>query len=385
MKNTVIAVMCLAITGCGIVDKIRGKEGEMAPLKPNPLPSISQEATLEHAWRFAIGAGNMDSLRPALGAETVYVASPGGRVAAVDLESGSAKWSTSQDLALSAGLGTGEGLVMVGALNGEVVALDSRDGTEVWRARVDSEVMAPPRADLGFVVVRTIDGAITGLSATSGEERWKMRRSLPSLTLRGSGPPIINQGIAVMGFDDGRLAAVDMRNGALAWEVTIARPSGTNEVERMVDVDATPLVQGGVLYAAAYQGAVTALDLVSNRQLWSREASIHTDLAADDSNLYFSDSTGRIHALDRLTGEQVWVQEQLLRRRLSGPASVGRYLVVGDYEGYLHILDKSDGSLVGRRDLGGRIAAQPLVRNNRILVLSNDGRLHSVSIVSGGG
>lgn len=385
MKKLAVAMLCLTLAGCGVMDMIRGKDDELAPLKPNPLPSISEEATLSRAWSYNVGKGNPDGLRPALGAETIYVASPSGRVAAVELESGTTRWSSRQDISISAGVGTGEGLVMVGGLDGEVVALDSRDGANAWRTTVGSEVLAPPHADSGSVIVRTIDGSVVGLSSASGEQRWIMRRSLPSLTLRGAGPPIINQGIAVMGFDDGRLAAVNMENGAVAWEVPVARPSGTNEVERIVDVDAPPLLQGGVLYAAAFQGAVTALDLRSNQQLWSKEASTHTDLAADADNLYFSDSTGRVHALDRLTGDELWVQDQLLRRRLSGPASVGGYLLVGDYEGYLHILDKSDGQLVGRRDLGGRISMQPVVRDDQILVLTNDGRLHSLSIAASGG
>lgn len=385
MRKILVAVFSVMIAGCGVIDKIRGKDDELAPLQPNPLPEISQEAGLERAWTFNIGGENLSGLRPALGASAVFVANPDGRVAAVDAQTGSAQWSTEVDVEISGGVGTGEGLVLVGGLDGEVAALDARDGAEAWRAQVGSEVLAPPRAAAGTVVVRTIDGGVTGLSTTSGEARWTLRRDEPSLTLRGSSPPFLDQGVAVLGYSDGKMAAVNVNNGATLWEIPVARPGGTNEVERMVDIDAAPKLIGNVLYAVSYQGMARAYALGDNRTLWSREMSSHVDFAADADNLYISDSQGRVHALDRSTGEEQWVQDALLRRRLSAPAVVDDYVVVGDFEGYLHIMNKSDGRLVGRSDFKDRISAQPLVRDRRVLVLTEGGRLSAVSITTGDG
>jgi outer membrane protein assembly factor BamB len=375
--------LCFTVAACGLFGGGKGKKLE--PLKPNPVPEVAATTEIERGWSFSIGGPGQAGLRPALGATAVYVANPGGRVAAVDLESGRSIWSKNLDLTISGGVGTGEGLVMVGGLDGEVVALDSRDGAEVWRATVNSEVTAPPRASGGVVVVRTIDGGVTGLSTISGETRWHVRRDEPSLTLRGSGPPLIQQGVAVMGFADGKLAAMNVADGAILWEITVSRPRGTNEVERMIDVDASPLLQGNVLYAVSFQGNIAAYALGANQVMWSREISSHTDIAADPDYLYVSDSTGRLRALDRATGEQVWVQEQLLRRRLSGPAVVGDYLVVGDFEGHLYVIDKSDGSLVGHGSFGDQIEIQPLVRNDRVLIMTENGVLRSISIGAGGG
>jgi len=384
MRKIAVAILCFAVSGCSVMNLFRGKDEEVKPLEPMPVPSIDKAVSVERLWRHDVGGDNTTGLRPALEAGVVYVASLEGRVAAVDLESGSTVWRSEHDISISGGVGTGEGLVLVGGLDGEVLALDSRDGVVVWQTRVGSEVIAPPRADAGAVLVRTVDGGVSGLAADSGEQLWTMRRSIPSLTLRGGGAPIVNQGVAIMGFDDGALAAINMENGALAWEIPVARPSGTNEVARMVDVDATPVVRGSVLYAAAFQGAVTAYDLRSNQQVWSREASTHRNFSVDGRRLYLADADGRIHAMDRRSGDAVWVNEQLLRRRLSGPAVAGDYVVVGDFEGYLHVLDKADGRLVGRRELDSRIPTQPLVQGERILVLSNEGRLHALSITPGG-
>jgi outer membrane protein assembly factor BamB len=153
----------------------------------------------------------------------------------------------------------------------------------------------------------------------------------------------------------------------------------------MIDVDATPKLVGNALYAVAFQGSITAYALGGNRTMWRQDISSYSDFSADAEKLYISDSRGRVHALDLATGDEQWVQEQLLRRRLSGPALVGDYVVAGDYQGYLHVIARSDGRLLGRESFGDRISAQPLVRGDQILVLTDSGRLSAVTISREGG
>lgn len=388
MRRITVATLALAaasmIAGCGIVDRIMGKDDELEPLKPNPVPSITKEVSLKTAWSASVGGGPRSGLRPALSAGNVFLANGGGDVAGFDAETGKTLWRENLDMSVTGGVGTGEGLVLLGGLDGEVVALDQRDGSEVWQTDVGSEVLAPPKAGAGVVVARTIDGSVTGLSSATGESRWTIRHEVPSLTLRGEGPPLIEQGVAVMGFPDGKLAAIRLDNGTILWEISVARPSGTNEVERMIDVDAQPMRIGNTLYVAAFQGNITAYALGANQTLWTREISSYTDITADRENLYIADSGGRVHALNRSTGETVWVQDQLLRRRLSGPAVLGDYVFVGDFEGYLHVIDKSDGSFVGQREAGARIEAQPLVAGDRVVVMSEEGSLRAYTVEPGG-
>lgn len=384
MKRIVIAVLIVALAGCSVINRIRGKTGdEVAPLKPNPVPTFTETVKVDRSWSFDIGGDSQAGLRAAVDGDSVFLANPDGRVVALGLDRGRRQWSTKLDITISGGVGTGEGLVMVGGLDGRVVALDRRDGSEVWRATVSSEVMAPPEATGGIAVVRTIDGTVTGLSTGLGETEWTVPHEVPSLTLRGSGPPLLYQGVAVMGFSDGKLGAIRLSDGAMLWQVPVSRPSGTNEVERMIDVDAMPVLSGSELFAVAYHGSVTAYSLGVNQVMWSKDISSYTDISVDQNNLYISDSNGRVHALDRETGAEVWIQDRMLRRRLSGPAVLGQYVLVGDYEGYLYVLNKSDGTLAGRMHFGSQIARQPLVVGNRVLVLTEDGRLNDISVAGG--
>ena len=81
---------------------------------------------------------------------------------------------------------------------------------------------------------------------------------VPVLTLRGTGTPLIIGDNAVAGFADGKLVAINLRSGNVAWEARIAIPQGTSEIERIVDIDGSMALQGSDLYVASYQGRLAA-------------------------------------------------------------------------------------------------------------------------------
>jgi outer membrane protein assembly factor BamB len=273
-------------------------------------------------------------------------------------------------------------LVLVGTDEGQVVALQAADGEEAWRARASSEILAVPQGAEGVVVVRTIDGRFVGLDTNTGEQLWIYTYTVPALTLRGTAAPLLAQGVAITGLDTGKLLVLSLQDGTPVWEKRIAPPQGRTELERLVDIDAEPRVVDSVLYIVTYQGNVTAIDLRNGNTLWSRDFSSYSGLDVDTQQVYITDDNDTVWALDRRNGGTLWKQTALNRRSLSTPVTVdGSYVVVGDFEGYLHWLDATDGSLVGRvrADKEG-IAAAPVFRNNTLYVLSNGGTLSAFQL-----
>ncbi len=381
MKRIFILFVLTSLVACGSGLK-RG--GAVKEPPPAPLPKIETSIKLDPDWSFDIGA-DLDEggqhLTPAVDAEQVYTADPEGRVSAAGLSDGKRRWSTNLNTAISGGVGAGEGLVLVGTSKGVVHALDARDGTNLWNSRVSSEVLTPPVTAKGMVVARAGDGRIYGLSAVDGAPQWSFRRSVPSLSLRGAGTPSLYKQVVVLGFASGKIVAAEVATGRIIWDVNVTQPRGRNEVERLVDIDARPVLAGSVIYVAAYQGRVTALALGSRRILWARDVSTYNDLSVDETNLYVTDEHDTVFALDRLTGTTVWKQESLTRRRLSPPTAKGDYVFVGDKEGYLHVLRKSDGNFVGRSRLkDGAVIGAPIANGSQLLVLTQGGTLTSVTV-----
>lgn len=348
---------------------------------PAELQDLDPQQRIQprEVWSRDVGAGTGQrhlGLRPWVEAGRVYVADSKGKVQVLEAGDGQAIWSLDVDAPLSGGPGVGAGLVLLGTSDAELIALDEETGAERWRSRVSSEILAAPAAAAGVVVVHTIDGKLIGLDAADGKERWRYEREVPVLSLRGSAAPVISGNLVYCGLAGGKLLALDLDSGLPVWEASISVPSGRSELERMVDIDGDPLLYDSSIYVATYQGEVAAIGEASGTLLWRRKLSSYNGMAADWRQVYVSDDQGHVWALDTATGSARWRQEALYNRRLSAPAVLGDYVVVGDFEGYLHWLSTDDGSIVGRTRVGSDpIGAAPRAANDMLYVLGDGGDL----------
>ncbi len=371
--------LALLLGGCGMFSG-----GDKNQLEPAPLPKIEQSVAIKKLWSVDTGdgvGGQYLKLVPALGADAVYAADYDGKVGAWSLDSGKRLWRAKIRENITGAVGYGGDSVYVGTLKGGVYAFDASTGEQSWKAEISSEVLAPPVGDGVVVVAKSTDGKLFGLDATDGEKIWLYQRTVPTLSLRGTSAPVIFQNVVLSGFASGKLTANDLATGRVLWEISVAYPSGRSEIDRLVDVDARPLISNAVLYTAAYQGQVNAISLRTGRKVWSRKVSTFEDMATDGRYLYIVDNESRIRALDMQTGQPVWTQDQLLGRHLTGPAVIGRYIAVVDYEGYVHLLEPSEGKLVGRIKVGGSGAlSTPVSDGERLFLLTSKGTLTALSL-----
>ncbi|HHL45284.1 MAG TPA: outer membrane protein assembly factor BamB [Gammaproteobacteria bacterium] len=345
---------------------------------PAALVEFKPELAVKTVWSTRIGSGaDEEDLRlfPRLAGDTLYVNDHKGTVVSLQADTGKQNWEIDLNKPLTSGPGYGDGKVVIGSADGQVIALSADDGKALWRAQLSSEILAPPAVGEGVVVAHTVDGKLFALDAADGAQLWIYDRTVPTLTLRGTSAPVILSDIVVDGFASGKIALLVLRDGRVLWEKSIAVPRGRSELERMVDIDASPLVMGSVLYVVSYQGRVAAIDLQSGRVLWSRSMSSYTGLAADERTLYLSDDEDRVWALNRSNGASLWQQEALQRRSLTAPAVYKESVVVGDMEGYLHWMARSDGHFVARFPLGSGVRVAPVVSGERLYAYSNDGKL----------
>jgi outer membrane protein assembly factor BamB len=372
MKRVVTCLVAGLLSGCSWLS-------DENPEPPTPLADFKAAASVRELWSTDIGKGPGDAylrLQPNLQRDALYTVDVRGRVRAVSLTDGKARWETDLDVEVTAAVGFGDDQVLIGSRKGDVIALDPATGQERWRAHVTSEVLAAPVADAGVTVVQTDDGHLTAFASDNGQRQWVAERPEPPLSLRGTATPVIVANAVLSGFASGKLMAVGLKDGRVLWEIPVAQPQGRSEIERLIDVDAPVLVAGRMLVAAAYQGKVVALSLEDGRLLWSREISSYSALAADANNVYVSDARGQVYALDLRSGATVWKQDQLLNRHLSAPALVGNAVAVGDFDGYVHWLSRDDGHFLAReRASEAAILATPDSDGATLYVCSQDGDL----------
>ncbi|MCG6897170.1 MAG: outer membrane protein assembly factor BamB [Thiocapsa sp.] len=373
------------LSGCGMIPWLGG---EKDPNPPTKLGDIVETVGLTTLWSVRATRGTMGRrlyLVPALAGERIYLADSRGRLAAVATDSGRVLWERDTGLHFSGGPDVRGDRLVIGTSRGEVLAFSSADGAEQWRTQLGSEVLSVPRlTDNARVVVHTLDDSIYGIDANTGAEQWRINYPAPVLTLRGSSSPVVTPGGVIVGLSGGKLVKLDPSDGSPLWEVTITRPSGRSELARIADIDADPLVIGTIAFVGSYNGDLAAVDITTGTVLWRRELSAHAGLAADQSDLFITDSSDQVWGAAPSDGAGRWRQEALRYRQLTAPALLPNLVAVGDLDGYVHLLARSDGRLVGRTRITGKgaITARPLVAGGRLYVYADDGTLAALSLGS---
>lgn len=299
---------------------------------------------------------------------------------AFDLQTGKQVWEYRPDkkanIRLSGGPGVGEGTVVVGGLDGEVIALDASTGEEKWKAHVPNEVIAAPAIGMNSVFVRSNDGRVTAFDAASGERRWFWVQEVPMLSLRGNDGPVLGPGFVFIGNDDGTVSALSANDGRPMWEQPIAQPEGRTELDRMADVDGTPVLEGTTLFATSFKKQTLAIDAPSGRPMWSAEHGGAGRIGMASDRLVVTDPTGSVFGLDKNSGAALWSQPALARRNVTGAAVQGDFAVVADFDGYVHWLKLDDGAFAARERVGGKaVKAAPVVADGIAIVQNVNGEL----------
>lgn len=344
------AFLSSLLTGCGTLDTVSGWVGMGDKAKARPTELVDFKATLgvKRIWEAQIGSAGVFVFAPGRDAAAVYVAAEDGQVASLDQASGQLRWRVSLGQRLSAGVAAGEGLVVVGTPKGQVIALRVADGSTVWTAPLSGEILARPLVQSGAVYARSSDGRVYKLDAKDGKVLWVYSRSLPILTLREPGGLSADARAVYAGHAGGRLTALAQANGAPLWEANVSLPRGATELERIADVLGTPAVEGHQVCAAAYQGRVSCFDRDNGNLLWAREWAAGHGVAMDDRSVYAVDAESVVQAFERQRGVSPWKQDQLRYRQVGTPLAMGEQLIVGDYQGQIHVLNRLDGAFAAR-------------------------------------
>ena len=345
-------------------------------IEPVDLERFDKEYKVKRIWR----RGGLDDqavwLRMAISGDALYAADAAGRVYAFSTDRGKRRWRVKLDEPLSAGVGAGYGLVMVGTRQGELVALSAQDGSEQWRQPLSSELLAPPALGDGLVVAQTLDGRVTAFSVEDGTRAWQFEAVVPVLSLRGTAAPLIDGGRVYTGFASGKVVALELASGVPVWEQRVAEPTGRSELDRLVDIDGSLIVEGGAVFAATYQGKVAVLDQESGRPFWDKDISVFRSMDSAEGVLFLSDALARVWAIDQRSSSALWKQEGLYGRGSNGVVVHDDLVVTGDDEGFLHWMESVDGHFVARRRHDRDAFAGPLLARGGVLyALSADGRL----------
>jgi outer membrane protein assembly factor BamB len=348
--------------------------------EPKKLENFIDNLSIDVNWKISFNGDNsLGNFIPSYSGNSIFFADTSGNISSIDSYTGEVNWEIETAL-LASGISSGFGILVVGDVDGNVIARDQNNGSLLWTTNVKGEVLSATAIDTKLVIVKTGSGELIALDRNSGEIKWSYRSKLPTLTIRGSSSPVIVENQVYASFDNGRLGVFELDTGFPIWDGAISYMSGTSELENLVDSDSSPLIDGGFIYSSNYQGNLNIFDTAQKRSVWQYESSsFYTPLLIKGLLVTVEDNSNiRSFSLKNLN--ESWVSEEYLNRGLSNLISQNSYIVVGDFEGYIHIIDPLNGKTVGREKISRNAIKTITGRSNTFYVVDEEFNLFSLSI-----
>lgn len=397
-KSLAIAVLCVlmtSLTACGTFKK-SVKATEHPPAK---LVKISQgQNVLNRVMTADIGGkspmrsknlnpkhlfGKKDNTTKYQSAANYIVAtdeqgyvttSPNGNLIAYNLQ-GKKLWEVEKkSFASGVALDASGTTVVVSDNNAHLIAYDRNTGKKRWQANMTGTVLSPSLIVDNRVISLSNDGIVSGISLQTGESIWQFATQVPTISVRGSAMPILlDSKTALIATADGRIHAINVDNGIPLWSRRISIAQGSSEIDRLADIDATPVLSDNMLYVITYSGQLVGIDMAGRQINFLENYASLKSVATDTTQLYVTTLNGEVLALDKYTGKINWQTDVLKYRGLSNPIAIHGKVIVGDAEGYLHVLAADTGRVIDRQQDKNAIANLKLVNNAQILSQSANG------------
>ncbi|MES2980339.1 MAG: outer membrane protein assembly factor BamB [Pseudomonadota bacterium] len=367
MARTRAVQACLLVISAAMLGACASSSN--AP-KPAELQAFVPQVNVRQAWSAKLGSVNFP-LTVSATSNGVTVASTDGSLAQFDVRTGREIWRATAGSPLAAGVGSDGEVAAVVTLANDLVVFAS--GRELWRSKLGAQAYTAPLVAGGRVFVLAADRSVSAFDGQSGNKLWTQQRPGEPLVLRQSGV-LLPVGDTLLAGLGGRLVGLNPLNGSVRWEAPIATPRGINDVERLVDLVGPVDRQGATVCVRAFQASVGCVDAARGGLLWSKPADGLQGVAGDADLIFGTEADGTVVAWSRREGDRKWSTERLRYRQLSAPRVVGRSIAIGDASGFVHLLSRTDGSLLNRLATdGSAIAATPVLVGNTLVVVTRSG------------
>ncbi len=380
-KNLIVLCSIFIISSCSSMDGLRfWKSDEIDPDEPKELVAFSNQKNIVIEWKNSFkGENEIGNFLPDFSAQNLFFSDASGNVSSINASTGDRNWSIELNF-LASGTSAGFGLVVVSDIDGNVIAVDQNDGSKLWSTNVKGEVLSKVAIDAKVVVVKTGSGELLGLDRENGEILWSYRSKLPLLTVRGSSSPVIVDDLVYVSFDNGRLGVFELNSGFQVWDGAISYVKGVSELENLIDSDSSPVVDGGLIYTTNYQGNLNIFDTAQKRSVWSYETSSFYSPIVSRGMLTIVEANSGLRSFALKTLQESWTNEDYINRDLSNAVSYKGSLVVGDFEGYVHVIDTLNGKTIGRKKISRKPIKSILSRSDSLYIIDEAFNLHSINI-----
>lgn len=349
---------------------------------PTEIKPYDKKASMELIWENKVGDNEVNNFNLVFSEEFVIAATSDGSVRKMKINSGETVWKKEFSQKIMIGVGGNIENILFIAEDGYLWCLDGK-GEAIWKIFVDGEALTTPVINNDKAYVRLANYGILQVDLKQGDVDWRYIHSSPSLTFNGTSSLAFSDGIIYGGFGAGKLVAIHQKSGAFMWEATISQIKGVTDIERLNDVLSQPLINNREIYAASTSGDLTAIDRKNVNTIWTRKISSFKNLAFDGFDIYLTHKSDSLYSLDSKNGKTNWRNADLQYRRVTNPIITGDYVAVGDFDGYIHLLNIESGAIEGRAQITSNVPIGKNIHsmgNDKIIGMDMDGNVFYMQV-----
>ncbi len=327
-----------------------------------PAPPLSLD------WKYNAEAGFGEGAMLLL-KDAVVVYTRQGDVQLVDVESGRRRGRKSFGDSVEGAPVFYRGLLIIPSVRGgaSLAAFDLARGTTRWRVKGPG-VMASPLLLGGRVIIVDAESHVQAFDAERGGALWETQLESSAVVL--ASPVAAGDGVLAVVDEQGHISILDAATGALKKEGEIGAP-----------VASTPAFSDGVLFVATTRGRLVAVDAPAAERRWEAalaEGTVYlSPPAVGVGRVLVAGSDGSVQAVN-LAGEVLW-QFNTSEGFTAAPVVAGDVVYIGGLDKQLYALRASDGKVLWKQELGGRIKSGVSVGSGRVIVASEPHNVYSFS------
>ncbi|MFC7332245.1 PQQ-like beta-propeller repeat protein [Rhodocista pekingensis] len=357
------------------------------------MGNVALPATLKEAWRTSISGSESDNRLlsgPVVAQGRVYVLDTDFDLHAIDEATGRKIWTANmlrEDQsgdALGGGVTFHDGRLYVTTGFGEVVCVEAADGKVIWRQRIAGPIRSAPTVADGRVFVVTIDNQFVVLNAENRVLQWVHTGILETAALLGGASAAVDGDQVYVPYSSGELFALRVENGRLTWQDVLATTRRGENLAGLSDIRGLLVADRGLVFAISHSGRMVAIDQRSGQRVWEQDiGGINTPWVAGDW-IFVISNEAQLIALTRDGGRVRWISQLEQYEdpddredpiQWTGPILAGGRLILANNLGELVEVQPDSGQVIRRTDLPDAVLVPPVVANNTLFVLTDDGDL----------
>lgn len=355
---------------------------------------VAAAPELREIWATDIGAGADAGQRlvttPIVADGRIFAIDADSDVTAFDAVTGQELWSirltpdAEDDGHIAGGIAYDNGRIFAGTGFAQVIAIDAPTGQIMWRKNVSGPIRSAPTVRGGRVFAVSLDNKLHALAANDGRVLWTHSGSDELAMLLGSGSPAVDNGVVVVPYTSGELAALKVDNGRQLWMDSLASRRRTDATAALAHIRANPIIDRGRVFAISNSGLMVSIDLRSGQRIWDKNIGGHQSMWVAGDYLFTLTGNEELAALERNTGRVLWVtslprwENEDSRSGVivwTGPLLVSDRLIVASSNGTAVAVSPYSGKILGSEDMPDGVSVPPIVAGETVYFLADDATL----------